>query len=120
MKFKVNDQVLVTAGKDKGKQGKVVKVLPRENKVVVEGVNMYVKHVRPMGDRAGQRVTVERALPVANVAIINDKGQPDRIGYQVTKSGSKTRVFKKTGKPVETAAKKAKKPVDKKTTKKTK
>jgi large subunit ribosomal protein L24 len=104
MKFKVNDQVLVTAGKDKGKQGKIVKVMPDRDAVVVEGANKYVKHIKPMGEREGQRVSVERPLPTAKIAIINDKGQPDRIGYQVSKSGVKTRVFKKTGKAVEVAA----------------
>ena len=80
MKFKVGDQVLVTAGKDKGKKGAIIRVLPGENKVVVENVNIYVKHVKPVGDRAGQRLNYPRPLPTANVAVINDKGQADRIG----------------------------------------
>lgn len=100
MKLKVGDQVLVTGGKDKGKKGAIISVLPAEDKVVVENVNMYVKHVKPMGDRAGQRLTYPRPLPTANVAIINDKGQADRIGYSVAKDGSKTRIFKKTGQAV--------------------
>lgn len=113
MKFKLNDQVLVTAGKDKGKQGKIVKVMPAANKVVVEGVNMYTRHIRPYADQAGQKIKVERPLPVSNVAIINDKGQPDRIGYEVSKSGDKIRIFRKTGKPV-TAQKAEAKKADKK------
>ncbi len=100
MKFKVNDQVLVTAGKDKGKKSKIIKVIPQENKVVVEGVNLYSKHIKPMGGREGERVRRERPLPTANVAIVNDQGQADRIGYQVAKDGSKQRVFKKTGQAV--------------------
>jgi len=119
MKFKVNDQVLVTAGKDKGKQGKIVKVIPKRESVVVEGVNMYSKHIKPTADREGQRVRVERPLPTAKIAIINDKGKPDRIGYQVSKSGDKVRIFKKTGKPVTTGAKEVKKAAPKKTVKKT-
>jgi large subunit ribosomal protein L24 len=100
MKFKVGDQVIITSGKDKGKKTEVVKVLPVVNKVIVKDVNMYTKHVKPMGERAGERIRKERPLSVANIAILNDKGQPDRVGYQVAKDGSKERVFKKTGKAV--------------------
>ncbi len=107
MKFRVGDLVTVTGGKDKGKVAKITKVVPTEGKVVVEGVNRYVKHIKPHGDQPGQRVTKERALPTANIAILNDKGQPDRIGYKVNKDGSKDRIFKKTGQVVAAAAQKA-------------
>ncbi len=100
MKFKVGDQVIVTGGKDKGKKGAVAKVFPAANKVVVEGVNIYVKHRKPMGDQPGQRLELPRPLPTAKVAIINDKGVADRIAYQVTKDGQKTRIFKKTGEAI--------------------
>ncbi len=101
MKFKVGDIVLVTSGKDKGKQGKIVKVLPQENKVVVEGVNLYVKHIKPMQGRAGERIRRERPLPTANIAIFNpDTKAVDRVGYVVNKDGTKSRVFKKTGKAI--------------------
>lgn len=108
MKFKVGDQILVTAGKDKGKQGKILKVLPEKNRVVVEGVNLYTKHVKPMGERSGEKTRSERALPLANIAIINDKGQADRIGYSVSKSGAKERIYKKTGKVIEEKQKEVK------------
>jgi large subunit ribosomal protein L24 len=100
VKFKVGDIVLVTTGKDKGKQGPILKVVPKENKVVVAGVNIYTKHIKPMAGRPGDRVRSERALPTGNIAILNDKKQPDRIGYRVAKDGSKERVFKKTNKVV--------------------
>lgn len=100
MKFKVGDQVLVTGGKDKGKKGRVIRVMSIAEKVVVEGVNLYSKHLKPIADRAGQKLSLPRPLPTAKVAIINDKGQADRIGYQVAKDGTKSRVFKKTGQPV--------------------
>lgn len=100
MKFKVGDQVLVTAGKDKGQKSEIIAVLPAANKVIVKGVNMYTKHVKPMGDRAGDKVRRERSLDTAKIAIINDKNQVDRIGYKIAKDGSKQRVFKKTGKIV--------------------
>jgi large subunit ribosomal protein L24 len=97
MKFKTGDKVLVTSGKDKGKKGDIVKVYIRANKVVVEGVNKYVKHIKPMAGRAGDKVSIERPLPTAAIAILNDKDQADRIGYKVAKDGSKVRIYKKTG-----------------------
>ena len=110
MKLKVGDTVKVTSGKDKGKISTIVRTIPKKDTVVVEGVNMYVKHVKPQGGRNGEKVSVERALSVAKVAIMNDKGQVDRIGYSVAKDGSKTRVFKKSGAPVpEPKAKETKK-----------
>lgn len=97
MKFKVGDKVRVTGGKDKGKEGQIEAVLPNKNRVVIKDVNMYTKHIKPLGDRSGDRVRQERPLPVANIAVLNDKGEVDRIGYKVAKDGSKTRIFKKTG-----------------------
>jgi large subunit ribosomal protein L24 len=106
MKFLVGDQVLVTGGKDKGKKGQIIKVVRDKNAVVVEGMNMYVKHMKPMGGQAGQKLSKARPLPTAKVAIINNEGKQDRIGYKVNKDGSKDRVFKKTGKVVPTPTKK--------------
>lgn len=100
MKFRVGDNVEVTSGKDKGKHGKVLRVYPKEGKVLVEGVNMYVRHIKPMQGRSGEKIRRERPLPAANVAIMNpDTGKVDRIGYKVT-NGKKVRVFKKTGKEI--------------------
>ena len=100
MKFKVGDMVLVTGGKDKGKQGKITRVFPKEDTVVVEGANMYVKHIKPMQGRAGEKIRRERALPTAKVAILNAAtGKVDRVGYKVV-DGKKVRVFKKTGEEI--------------------
>lgn len=97
MKFKVGDTVIVTSGKDKGVKSTIVKVLPKTDKVVVKDANKYVKHVKPMGGRAGEKMLVERALPTAKIAILNENGAVDRVGYRIEKSGEKTRVYKKTG-----------------------
>lgn len=126
MKLQVGDKVIITAGKDKGKTGEVVRVLPQDQKVVVGGVNLYTRHIKPMQGRSGDKVRLERPLPTANVAIVNEKGQPDRVGYQVSKSGSKERVYKKTGTVIPAADKqkaadkpaKTEKEATKKTTKK--
>ncbi len=95
MKFKINDQVIVTAGKDKGKKAKITKVLPKVDKVIVAGANLYTKHLRKMPGKAGEIVKKERPLSVAKIAILNEKGQPDRIGY-LLKDGKKVRIFRKT------------------------
>lgn len=99
MKFKVSDQVIITAGKDKGKKSEIIKLFPSQNKVLVKDVNLYTKHIKPMPmiGRSGDRVRAERPLPCANIAILNEKGEPDRIGYKVTSKGDKIRVFKKAG-----------------------
>lgn len=100
MKFKIGDKVLVTSGKDKGQKEEIVKVFPTQDKVIVKGVNMYSKHIKPIGDKPGDKVRRERPMSVAKIAILNDKGEVDRIGYQVAKDGTKQRIFKKTGQPV--------------------
>ncbi|MCC6711578.1 MAG: 50S ribosomal protein L24 [Candidatus Pacebacteria bacterium] len=112
MKFTIGDQVIITAGKDKGKKGEIVQVFPKDNTVLVKDINIYAKHVKPYAGRAGEIVRRERALPTAKVAIINDKGVADRIGYKVTKDGKKERVFKKTGTVI--ALKKETKKIEKK------
>ena len=109
MKFRVGDNVLVTAGKDKGKKGKIIAVIADAEKVVVENVNMYVKHMKPMNGQAGQRLVNPRAMSTAKVAILNDEGKQDRIGYKMNKDGSKDRIFKKTGKVLATPVKEKKK-----------
>lgn len=100
MKFKTGDSVLVTAGKDKGKTAKVTRVLLDSEKVVVEGVNLYTRHYKPMNNQAGRKVRKERPLHAASVAIVNELGARDRIGYKVAKDGSKIRIFRKTGTPI--------------------
>lgn len=102
MKFKVGDSVLVTTGKDKGKKSTIVKVLPKQDKVIVADANMYTRHRKAAMGQPGEKVRLARPLATANVAILNDKGQQDRIGYRVAKDGSKERIFKKTGKVVPT------------------
>lgn len=97
MKYKVGDKVIVTAGKDKGKVGEILVTNPEKATVVVKDVNMYVKHVKPFNGRPGEKVRKERALPTANIAIVNEKGKADRVGYKVAKDGTKVRMFKKTG-----------------------
>ena len=97
MKFKVGDRVLITAGKDKGKKSVIVTLLPRQNKVLVKDINLYYKHTKPFMDKPGEKTRRERPLPVANIAVLNDQDQADRLAYRKAADGQKERFFKKTG-----------------------
>ena len=102
LKIKKNDQVMVISGRDKGKRGRVIEVLTKEGKVIVEGVNVRKKAVRPNRQRGigGGIVEKEAALDASNVMVIVD-GQPTRIGYQLLTDGRKVRVSKKSGTALE-------------------
>jgi len=97
MKLKKGDQVLVTAGKDKGKRGKVIKILPRSFRVIVEKVNIYVRHIKPRGkEQPGQILKRERPLAVANVVLVCPKcKEQTRVGYKTTRDKNKVRVCRK-------------------------
>ena len=97
MNFKTGDKVVVISGKDKGKEGKITSVLRKENKVVVEGVNVVKKHVKPNGQGAGSIVEMEAPIHASNVMIIDPKtGKRTRIGHSIDKTGNKIRVSKKS------------------------
>ena len=97
MKFKKGDTVLVTAGKDKGRKGQVEKVDWKNNRVLVKGVNLYKRHVKPKGEgQKGGIVSLERSLPVANIALWCSKCEKrTRAGYQLSKGGVKQRICRK-------------------------
>lgn len=96
LKIKKGDTVQVIAGKDKGKEGKVVSVDPKNNKVVVEGVNLIKKHTKPsMANQNGGIVTKEAAIDASNVMYIH-KGKPTRVGFKIEKD-KKVRFAKTTG-----------------------
>ena len=91
------DKVIVIAGKDKGKEGKITKILKNDNKVVVEGVNIAKKHIKPNGQSAGSIVEVEVPIHASNVMILDPKTKKrTRIGHTVDKKGKKIRVAKKS------------------------
>jgi len=84
-KFKVNDTVQVTAGKDKGRTGKVLEVNPKEHTVLVEGVNQYKKHIKAKGNEAGQIVTLPRSLSVASVSLVCPScNKATRVGFDAS------------------------------------
>ena len=95
-KIRRDDEVIVLAGKDKGKTGKVTKVLVESGKVYVEGVNLIKKHTKPVPQlqQPGGIVEKEASLQVSNVAILNPKsGKADRVGFRI-EDGKKVRFFK--------------------------
>ena len=97
-KIRRNDEVIVLAGKDKGKRGTVVSVA--EERVTVSGINLVKKHVKPNPARGTQGGIVEKEAPLAisNVALINPETQKaDRVGYKLLEDGTKVRVFKSNG-----------------------
>ena len=101
-KIKRNDEVIVLAGKDNGKRGKVLVVRP-DGRLIVSGVNMIKKHQKPnpMAQKPGGIVEKEAPIQVSNVAIFNAAtGKADRVGFSVAEDGSKTRVFKSNGEAV--------------------
>ena len=101
-KIKRDDEVVVIAGKDKGKRGKVASVL--EGRVVVTGVNLVKKHVKANPNKGEQGGILEReaSLDISNVALFNQATQKaDRVGYKVLEDGEKVRVFKSTGEVVD-------------------
>ena len=103
-KIKKGDEVIVVAGKDKGRRGTVVRVLRDTNKVVVENVNMVKRHMRGNPQRGESGGIQEKEAPVdlSNVQLYNHKaGKGDRVGIKVTEDGSKSRYFKSNNEPVD-------------------
>jgi large subunit ribosomal protein L24 len=97
-KIRKGDRVVVLAGKDKGREGEVVKSMPKDGKVIVSGVNMIARHTKPsQADPEGGIKRREAAIHVSNVAIKDPKtGKPARVGFEV-RDGKKVRVLKGSG-----------------------
>jgi len=96
-KIKKGDRVVLLAGKDKGRQGTVLKVLPKEDRVYVEGLNIAQRHTKPsQGDPQGGIKNKEAPVHVSNVAIVDSKGKPTRVGFRVD-GDKKVRFAKTTG-----------------------
>ena len=101
MKLKKGDTVVVIAGKDKGKQGEISAVLPKENKVKIAGVNFAKRHLAAKGQTANTGGIVDKDMPLdaSNVMLVL-KGKPTRVGYKIKDDGTKVRVAKSTGEEI--------------------
>jgi large subunit ribosomal protein L24 len=101
-KIKKNDQVIVIAGRDKGKRGRVLAVAPTKGKVKVEGAAMIKRHQKPAGNRGGGIIDKEAWLDISNVQIVDPQsGKPSRLRYQLEGDGTKTRVAAASGHSLE-------------------
>ncbi len=103
LKIKKGDRVVVTAGRDRGKTGDVLKVIPKNNRAFVQGVNMIKRHQRPSQTNAGGIVEKEASIDLSNLAHIDPKDQkPTRVGYKVLEDGRKVRFAKRSGEIIDT------------------
>jgi len=101
-KLKSGDKVVVTTGRDKGKTGEITKVLRKENRVVVQGVNMVKRHQRQTQTSQGGIIEKEAPIAISNVAIADPKdGQPTRVGFKINEDGSKVRFAKRSGEVID-------------------
>ncbi len=100
--IKKNDTVVVLAGQDKGKTGKVLKVLVDENRALVEGVNMVSKSTKPSAKNPqGGIVKQEAPIHISNLSLVDPKsGKPTRVGIKVAEDGKKIRIAKKSGEEI--------------------
>ena len=104
MKVKKGDTVLVISGQDRGAKGKVIAAYPKEQRVLVEGVNRIKKHTRvsttQRGAQTGGIVTQEAPIHVSNVMVVDSDGKPTRVGYRKDEDGRSVRVGRRSGKDI--------------------
>ena len=102
-RIRKGDRVVVITGSDKGKQGEVLRVMPKENRAVVQGVNVAKLHTKPKGmGQPGGIVEKEATIHLSNIALIDPKtSKPARIGFKVLENGAKIRVARATGNAIE-------------------
>ena len=101
-KIRKGDKVVVLAGKDKGRTGEVVRVMPKEDKAVVRGVNMIRRHQKQTQSQEGGIITKEAAIHISNLALEDPKdGKPTRVGFKFLKDGRKVRVARRSGEVID-------------------
>jgi large subunit ribosomal protein L24 len=102
LKIKKGDHVVVVTGKDKGKHGEVLKVLPEENRALVKGVAMIRRHQKQTATQDGGIISKEAAIHISNLALEDPKdGKPTRVGYKFLKDGRKVRFAKRSGEVID-------------------
>jgi large subunit ribosomal protein L24 len=102
LKIRKGDTVIVTTGKDKGKQGEVIRMFPVENRAVVRGLNMAKRHTRQTASQEGGIISKEMPIHVSNLALRDPKtGKPTRVGYKTLADGKKVRVAKGSGEVID-------------------
>jgi len=102
LKIKKGDHVVVITGKDKGKKGEVLKILPSENRAIVKGVAMVRRHQRQTTTQDGGIITKEAAIHISNLALEDPKdGKPTRVGVKFLKDGRKVRFARRSGEVID-------------------
>ncbi len=102
LKIKRGDTVQVISGKEKGQRGEVREIIPKKNRVVVEGVNERTRHARPSQQNQQGLYTFNAPVDISNVMLVDpSSGEPTKVGYRFTDSGEKVRVGKKSGKDID-------------------
>jgi len=95
-KLKKGDKVLVLAGKDKGKEGEITRVMPKDGKAVVDGVNIAIRHTRQSAQGQGGRIPQAMPIDLSNLALLDKNGKPTRVGFKI-EGDKKVRFAKSTG-----------------------
>jgi len=102
LKIKKGDHVVVITGKDKGKKGEVLKVMPEENRVIVKGVAMVRRHQRQTPSQEGGIIAKEAPIHISNLALEDPKdGKPTRVGFKFLKDGRKVRFARRSGEVID-------------------
>ena len=102
LKIRKGDHVVVLTGKDKGKHGEVLKVVPAENRAIVKGVALMRRHQRQSATQDGGIISKEAAIHISNLALEDPKdGKPTRVGYKFLKDGRKVRFAKRSGEVID-------------------
>jgi large subunit ribosomal protein L24 len=102
LKIKKGDHVVVITGKDKGKKGEVLKVMPEENRAIVRGVAMVSRHQRQTASQEGGIISKEAPIHISNLALEDPKdGKPTRVGYKFLKDGRKVRFARRSGEVID-------------------
>jgi len=96
-KIKKGDKVVILAGKDKGKSGSVLRVIPAESRAVVQGINLVRRHTKQTASQDSGIFTKEAPIHLSNLAIADAQGKPSRVGFKINDDGTKVRVAKSTG-----------------------
>ncbi len=101
-KIRKGDRVVVLTGRDKGREGDVLKVLPKENRAVVQGVNLVSRHQRQSANQEGGIVSKEATIDLSNLSLLDPKdGKATRVGFKILNDGRKVRVAKRSGETID-------------------
>ncbi len=98
-KLKKGDKVVVLTGKDKGRQGEIQQVMPKDNKAVVEGINVAIRHTKQSQTSQGGRLAKSMPIQLSNLALLDSNGKATRVGFRI-ENGEKIRYAKTTGEAI--------------------